>query len=59
VAAVPWARHDSRFTMAFEDQCCWLAVNTSKKAVSELMRVTLLSDALGGVAVAVERHAGW
>ena len=40
VAAVPWARHDSRFTLAFEDQCCWLAVNTSKKAVAELMRVT-------------------
>ena len=39
VAAVPWARHDSRFTIAFEDQCCWLAVNTSKKAVAELMRV--------------------
>jgi len=30
VAAVPWARHDSRFTVSFEDQCCWLAVNTSK-----------------------------
>jgi len=40
VAQVPWARHDSRFTIAFEDQCCWLAVNTSKKAVSQLMRVT-------------------
>jgi len=40
VAAVPWARHDSRFTVSFEDQCCWLAVNTSKKAVAELMRVT-------------------
>jgi transposase len=40
VAAVPWARHDSRFTVAFEDQCCWLAANTSKKAVAELMRVT-------------------
>jgi transposase len=40
VAAVPWARHDSRFTIAFEDQCCWLAVNASKKAVAELMRVT-------------------
>ncbi len=39
VAQVPWARHDSRFTVAFEDQCCWLAVNTSKKAVAELMRV--------------------
>ncbi len=40
VAAVPRARHDSRFTVAFEDQCCWLAVNTSKKAVAQLMRVT-------------------
>ncbi len=39
VAAVPWARHDSRFTVSFEDQCCWLAVNTSKKAVAQLMRV--------------------
>jgi transposase len=40
VAAVPWARHDSRFTIAFEDQLCWLAVNASKKAVAQLMRVT-------------------
>src|SRR5665213_1684847 len=24
VAQVPWARHDSRFTLAFEDQCAWL-----------------------------------
>jgi transposase len=38
VAAVPWARHDSRFTKAFEDQVCWLAVNCSKTAVAELMR---------------------
>jgi transposase len=39
VCAVPWARHDSRFTRGFEDQVCWLAVNTSKTAVAELMRV--------------------
>ena len=39
VAAVPWARHGSRFTGAFEDQVSWLAVNTSKTAVAELMRV--------------------
>jgi transposase len=39
VCAVPWARHDCRFTRAFEDQVCWLAVNTSKTAVAELMRV--------------------
>jgi transposase len=39
VVALPWARHDSRFTRAFEDQVTWLAVNTSKTAVAELMRV--------------------
>jgi transposase len=39
VCAVPWARHDARFTRAFEDQVAWLAVNTSKTAVAELMRV--------------------
>ena len=39
VCAVPWARHDARFTRAFEDQVAWLAVHTSKTAVAELMRV--------------------
>ena len=39
VCAVPWARHGARFTRAFEDQVAWLAVNTSKTAVAELMRV--------------------
>ena len=39
VCAVPWARHDSRFTRSFEDQVAWLAVNTSKTAVAELIRV--------------------
>jgi transposase len=38
VCAVPWARHGSRFTRAFEDQVCWLAVNSSKTAVAALMR---------------------
>jgi transposase len=28
-----------RFTRAFEDQTAWLAVNTSKSAVAELMRI--------------------
>ena len=32
VAAVPWARHGSRFTRSFEDQVASLAVNTSKTA---------------------------
>jgi transposase len=39
VAAVPWARRDSGFTRGFEDQLAWLAVNTSKTAVADLMRV--------------------
>jgi transposase len=39
VCAVPWARHDARFTRAFEDQAAWLVVNTSKTAVAELMRI--------------------
>ena len=39
VCAVPWARHGSRFTRAFEDQAAWLVVSTSKSAVAELMRV--------------------
>jgi transposase len=39
VAAVPWARHDAAFTRQFEDQAAWLAVQTSKTAVAELMRV--------------------
>ncbi|WP_249011695.1 ISL3 family transposase [Conexibacter sp. DBS9H8] len=38
VARVPWARHDSGFTRAFEDQVAWLAVNCSKSAVAQLMR---------------------
>jgi len=52
VCAVPWARHDSRFTRAFEDQLAWLAVNTSKSAVAELMRVAWRT--VGGV---IERVA--
>jgi transposase len=47
VAAVPWARHDSSFTTAFEDQAAWLAVNTSATAVARLMRTTW--RAVGGI----------
>jgi transposase len=39
VAQVPWARAGSGFTCEFEDQCGWLAVHTSRTAVSALMRV--------------------
>lgn len=40
VAAVPWARHDARFTRSFEDQVAWLATECSKTAALELMRVS-------------------
>ena len=39
VAEVPWARHGVGFTRDFEDQVAWLAVHSSKKAVTELMRI--------------------
>ena len=40
VARVPWARHDSRFTKHFEEQCAWLAVHVSKTTLAELVRIT-------------------
>jgi transposase len=55
VCAVPWARHDSRFTTAFEDQTAWLAVNTSKSAVAELMRVAWRT--IGGICERVAAEA--
>lgn len=39
VAAVPWARHGAGHTRAFDDTVAWLAVQCSKSAVTELMRV--------------------
>lgn len=38
-AHVPWARHDSGFTRAFEDQVAWLAVHTDRTTVSSLLRI--------------------
>ncbi|MCA1701676.1 MAG: ISL3 family transposase, partial [Actinobacteria bacterium] len=55
VAAVPWARHDSSFTTAFEDQVAWLAVNTSARAVAQLMRSTW--RAVGGICRRVSDEA--
>lgn len=40
VASVPWARHNAGHTLAFDDQVAWLATQTSKSAVCQLMRVT-------------------
>ena len=39
VAQVPWARHDAGHTRAFDDTVAWLAVQCSKTAITELMRV--------------------
>lgn len=38
-AAVPWARHRSGFTDAFEDTVAWLVTQASQTAVGELMRI--------------------
>ena len=56
VCAVPWARHGSRFTRAFEDQVAWLAVNTAKTAVAELMRIAWRT--VGGICERVAAEAG-
>ena len=39
VAAVPWARHGVGHTRDFDDLAAWLAVRTSKSAVTQLLRV--------------------
>src|SRR3990170_6723833 len=39
VAAVPWARHGAGHTLTFDDSVAWLATRTSKRAVTELMRL--------------------
>ena len=39
VASVPWARHGSEYTRDFEDQVAWLATQTSKSAVEQLLRI--------------------
>jgi transposase len=39
VAHVPWARHGAGHTRNFDDTAAWLAVRSSKTAVSQLLRV--------------------
>ena len=39
VAAVPWARHGAGHTHAFDQQVAWLATQTSKTAITQLMRI--------------------
>jgi transposase len=40
VAAVPWARHGSRFTTAFEDTAAWLACHAALTVLAALLRIT-------------------
>jgi transposase len=39
VAHVPWARHGAGHTLAFDQTVAWLATQTSKTAVTQLMRI--------------------
>jgi transposase len=58
VAHVPWARHDSRFTREFEEQCAWMAVHTSKSTLSEYLRIAWRSVGSIISRVVAERSAG-
>lgn len=64
VISVPWARHDSRFTTAFEDTAAWLAAHAPASTVAELLRSTwrAVSGIIGRVvaerAGATDRLAG-
>jgi transposase len=40
VAAVPWARHGSRFTNAFEDTVAWLGCHAAFTVLAVLLRIT-------------------
>lgn len=63
VAAVPWARHDAGHTLAFDDTVAWLAVKTSKTAVTELMRIawrsvgTIVARVSAAATAGVDRFA--
>lgn len=64
VVAVPWARHDSRFTIGFEDTTAWLAAHASASTVAELLRTTwravsgIITRVVAERAGAVDRLAG-
>ena len=58
VIQVPWARHGAGHTRAFDDQVAWLAVHTSKTAVTELMRVAWRTVGAIVTRVVAEARAG-
>jgi transposase len=55
VAAVPWARHDSRFTSTFEDTAAWLACHAAFTVLAALLRITWRSVAAVITRVVAER----
>jgi transposase len=57
VAHVPWARHDAGHTRSFDDTVAWLAVRTSKAAVTQLMRVAWRT--VGSIIARVWRERSW
>ena len=63
VIQVPWARHAAGHTRAFDDTVAWLAVQCSKTAVCELMRVawrtvgSIVTRVSADIDAAVDRFA--
>lgn len=39
VASVPWARHNSWFTKAFEEQVTWMVLHATRSVVAEYFRI--------------------
>jgi transposase len=65
VAEVPWARHDSAFTKAFEEQAAWLAAHATATTVAELMRSSwravtgMVARVVAEARGRTDRLAGW
>lgn len=63
-AQVPWARHGAGHTRAFDDTVAWLAVQCSKSAVVELMRIAwrsvgaIITRVQADIDATVDRLAG-
>ena len=54
-AAVPWARHDDRFTIPFEDHAAWLAAQMPWTKASAELRITW--EALANIVARVTADA--
>jgi hypothetical protein len=57
-ASVPWARHDDRFTMPFEDHAAWLAAQMPWTKASAELRITWEALASIVARVAADATAG-